>query len=132
MIRVTFASPLRVERIDGGQWKLLSAFHVDVDDERIVVPAGFVTDFASVPRLPLAYYIAGGRGVKSATLHDHLYTEKREREWADRVLREALVAEGEPRLIADAMYAAVRAGGGSHYDSSAPLEVFTVDSAPPV
>ena len=31
------------------------------------------TDFASVPRIPIAYLIAGGRANASATLHDNLY-----------------------------------------------------------
>jgi hypothetical protein len=36
----------------------------------IVIPAEFITDHASVSRLPL---IAGGRGIRSATVHDFGY-----------------------------------------------------------
>lgn len=40
----------------------------------IIVPRGFVTDFASVPRVPIAYMLAGGVAKEAAVLHDFLYT----------------------------------------------------------
>ncbi len=40
----------------------------------IVVPKGFVTDFASVPRLPFIYLFFGGIGDEEAVIHDWLYT----------------------------------------------------------
>lgn len=39
--------------------------------ETVVIPEEFITDLASVPRLPLAWLIAGGRGTRSAVLHDY-------------------------------------------------------------
>ena len=39
----------------------------------IAVDQGLQTDFASVPRIPIAYLIAGGRTNASSTLHDSLY-----------------------------------------------------------
>ena len=39
----------------------------------LVIPAEFITDLASVPRVALAYWIAGGRGTRSAILHDFPY-----------------------------------------------------------
>lgn len=39
----------------------------------VIVDAGTRTDFASVPRIPIAYLIAGGRTNAAATLHDSLY-----------------------------------------------------------
>ena len=94
------------------------------------MPRGFYTDLASVPRLPFAYYLAGGRGVRAATLHDHLYTIRADRSWADSVFYHALLAEGEPEIIAKAMHDAVRLAGGAHYDEGRMLEVVTVDSVP--
>ena len=38
----------------------------------IIVSAGFVTDFASVPRVPLAYWLTGDTAHKSAVIHDYL------------------------------------------------------------
>lgn len=39
--------------------------HVDV-------PAGYETDFASVPRWPVVYWLAGGRATSEAVVHDYL------------------------------------------------------------
>ena len=39
----------------------------------IEVPRGFYTDFASVPRVPIAYQFFGDRAHKSAVLHDYGY-----------------------------------------------------------
>ncbi|MHB1125252.1 MAG: DUF1353 domain-containing protein [Ramlibacter sp.] len=78
----------------------------------IFVPAGFVTDLASVPRLPFAYLVVGGKGKKAAVVHDLLYTTRRfSREVADAVFREALLASGYSHVVAGIMYAGVRAGG---------------------
>ena len=41
----------------------------------IVVPGGFITDFASVPRVPIAYLVTGGLGNSAACLHDFLYSD---------------------------------------------------------
>lgn len=38
--------------------------------------AGFVTDFASVPRLPIIYMLLGGRGKRPATTHDDNYAKQ--------------------------------------------------------
>lgn len=43
---------------------------------RIVVPAGYLTDFASVPRVPFAYWLAGGTAHQAAAVHDYLCDTK--------------------------------------------------------
>lgn len=56
----------------------------------IAVDQGLQTDFASVPRIPLAYLIAGGRTNASAALHDYLYeTHQFTRLQADNLIFEA-------------------------------------------
>jgi hypothetical protein len=40
------------------------------------VKAGFVTDYASVPRLPIIYMLCGGRGKRAATMHDDGYAKQ--------------------------------------------------------
>lgn len=112
---VTFLSPLRLEKIDGERWKVLEQFAVQVDAAQIFVPAGYETDLSSVPRLPLAFLLAGGRAPKSATVHDWLYEIQAGRDYADLVFRQAMKAEGVPSWIAQAMYLAVRVGGESRY-----------------
>ena len=39
----------------------------------IIVTAGFETDFASVPRIPIAYALFGDRAHREAVIHDYLY-----------------------------------------------------------
>lgn len=71
-----FKTTLKVEAIDDFHWRLLEQFIYDSDvaGQRIIVPAGYVTDFASVPRIPIAYLLFGGRANAAATIHDWLYT----------------------------------------------------------
>lgn len=81
------------------------------------VPRGYCTDFASVPRLPLAYWITGGRATLPAIVHDALYdcwTHKITRKQADRVFLEAMHARRDPkrRALRWVMYWGVRLGGG--------------------
>jgi len=83
----------------------------------IVVPAGFRTDFASIPR-PLQGFLDAVNDVAPAALvHDFLYTcgMFERREYADRVFLDALRANGVGWIRARTLWAGVRLGGGSHY-----------------
>jgi hypothetical protein len=83
----------------------------------IIVPAGFVTDFASVPRLPFAYLLAGGVAHKAAVVHDFLYeTATGTKEEADKIFLEAMTVLGIPAWRRNLMYAAVRIGGRGNFD----------------
>lgn len=117
-----FLSTLAVEQADPekGTWRLIKplTFH-SIFAGILTVPEGFVTDFASVPRIPIIFDLLGDKGQAAATLHDWLYTaphplESRER--ADDVLKEALVAQGMDDTEASLMFLGVRIGGESHYD----------------
>ncbi|MDX1464480.1 MAG: DUF1353 domain-containing protein [Halomonas sp.] len=82
----------------------------------IRVPRGYCTDFASVPRIPGVYWMAGGRATLPAIVHDCLYdcwTHKITRAQADRVFLEAMNARQDPkrRVLRWIMYSAVRACG---------------------
>lgn len=83
----------------------------------IVVPVGFRTDFASIPR-PLQGFLDAVNDVAPAALvHDFLYTcgMFERREYADRVFLDALRANGVGWIRARTLWAGVRLGGGSHY-----------------
>lgn len=109
-----FKTPLRVELVDDkgqGRWKLLEpvVFQSDIVGE-VVVPAGFTTDFASVPRLPGAYLLTGNRAHRAATVHDYLLEHSDiRRDIIDRVFREAMLDCGIPIAIVTEMYAGVAA-----------------------
>ncbi len=129
-----FQSHLRVEKQGEREWVLLEPLIYKSDNiGLIVVDAGFVTNFASVPRLPFMYLLFGGVGDEAATLHDWLYRKehtastgnatKISRNTADKVLRgvitECLLNDGKgtlrAKLTAWAMWLGVRIGGKSHW-----------------
>jgi hypothetical protein len=113
-----FPRPLKVELLpDRKRWRLLAPFsYLDPEHGLIDVPAGSVTDFASVPRWPLTFMLLGQYGHAAAVLHDHLYaTGKLPRKAADQVFLNALRSSGIARWRAWLMYAGVRVGGASRY-----------------
>ena len=102
-----------------GSRRLLSplVYQSDRLGRAVYVPTGFVTDFASVPRLPVAYLLAGGCADAAAVVHDWLYTtHETDRATADAVFREAIGAGGDPGWRAWVMWAGVRLGGSGPYE----------------
>lgn len=116
-----------------GTWSLLSplVFVSDVLGSTVTVPSGFITDFASVPRLPVAYLLAGDCGHAAAVVHDWLYTSHKvgdkpvKRDMADAVFREALQAGGET-WRAWLMWAGVRVGGSGPYNAAGQTQPLNV------
>jgi hypothetical protein len=85
----------------------------------VTVPMGFVTDLASIPRLPVIYLLLNGIADEAGVVHDYAYsTGLVPRIKADQVLREACICSGVSLWKASLIYAGVRIGGGSHYGSS--------------
>lgn len=120
-----FLSELQVEPADerdDGQWRLTAplVYRSDVAGCTFTVPAGFVTDFASVPRIPIVYDLCGDTSTKAAVVHDFLYTTHPcDRATADAVLREASALTGVPAWRRWLIWAGVRLGGGSHWSPRA-------------
>lgn len=101
-----------------GRWRLRAplVYLSGVAKRQITVPEGFETDFASVPRLPVAYWLTGGTANSAAIMHDYLYaTGELPRKLADQVLLEAMEVTGVPWWRRQAMYWAVRLFGGGRY-----------------
>ena len=99
-------------------WRLNEpvVYQSDVAGQTFTVPAGFVTDLASVPRLPLVYLLAGGTANEASVVHDWLYsTHVVPRAVADAVLREASAVTGVPAWRRWLMCAGVRIGGGGKH-----------------
>lgn len=123
--KARFLSTLRTDRVGlaSADRLLLSPLVFDsiLLDRQIHVPTGFVTDFASVPRAPLTYWLFGGVGDEAAVVHDFLYERGLvPREQADDIYLEALEACGVAKWRRLAMWAAVRAFGSSRYTGNAP------------
>jgi len=90
------------------------------DVEVITVPNGFVTDLASVPRIPGAYLLFNGRARRSAIVHDYLYATQAGKAFADDVFHAAMRAEGVGFFIRSVMFTAVHLFGQAIYDGKVP------------
>jgi hypothetical protein len=110
----TFQSELRVQFVDGDRWVLTSPLtYVSSKYDAFIVPAGFSTDFASIPRvLWTAVGHPSGLWGPAAVLHDHEYAAgKVTRAEADWLFRDAMEALGVSRARRWTLYLGVRSGG---------------------
>lgn len=86
---------------------------------KIIVPSGFETDFASVPRLPIIYALFGDRAHREAVLHDYLYRidsiPQASYSQANDVFFEAMKLRGKAFYIRYPMWWAVCAAGFTSY-----------------
>ncbi|MGB7619959.1 MAG: DUF1353 domain-containing protein [Pseudolabrys sp.] len=86
----------------------------------IVVPAGFVTDFASTPRALWSVIPPTGRYQLAAVVHDFLYWDQGcTREQADAIFRVAMAESNVKPYERDLMWQAVRRFGQSPWDDNA-------------
>jgi hypothetical protein len=120
----TFVTPLIVEAIGEGRWRLHEGFIYVIGDYKtgtqLVIPAGFDTDFASIPRVFWNVLPPYGKYGKAAVVHDYLYREQPgTRKDADDVFLEAMGVLGVSKETKNIMYSAVRAFGGSSWDKYA-------------
>jgi hypothetical protein len=87
------------------------------------VPVGFVTDFASIPRVFWSLLPPDGQYTYPAIIHDYLYWEQPvSRDEADLILRYAM---GDFKINAatiNTIYAGVRLGGGAAWSDNAALK----------
>lgn len=114
-----FKTNLKVELLENEdvKWKVLEDFVYEDDEfDIITVPAGFETDFASVPRIPVVFELVGDRGHAAATIHDYLYvTTQLSRKDSDKVLLRALRATNVGKFRSYLMYGGVRLFGWMFY-----------------
>lgn len=89
----------------------------------VSVPVGFVTDFASVPRIAWSILPPDGNYTYPAVVHDYLYWSQRTtRAEADEVFRLMMKEFGVADTIIAAIHTAVRAGGESAWSENAKLK----------
>jgi len=111
----SFTKPLIVKHLDGLRWELVEAFeYYTADKEHLIkVPKGFITDFASIPRI--FWTVIGqptGRYGKAAVIHDYLYfTQRFTRKYADFVFVEAMGILGVSWWKRRSMWLSVRIFG---------------------
>lgn len=117
----SFKTPLIVETM-GNRFKLFHSFtyHWKRYNIDIQVPKGFVTDFASIPRLLRIFIPKLGLYNKAAVLHDYAYQKHLKvkdfwwfftRRDADLLLLDAMTDLGVKKWKRNIMYRAVRIFG---------------------
>jgi len=86
---------------------------------KIEVPAGFETDFASVPRVPFIFELFGDRAHREAVLHDYLYridsVPQATYSQANEVFYEAMELRGKGWIVRHCMWLGVVLGGWTAY-----------------
>lgn len=123
----SFTKPLRVEALNEREWKLLEEFEYyigELGSSKVVkIPAGYVTDFATIPQIFWSIIPPWGKYGKAAVVHDFLCSdgyflnieggkEKRvdvSRLEADNIFLEAMTVLDVDDVTKYAMYGAVRA-----------------------
>lgn len=117
---MSWRSTLDLRQLGRARWMTLAPLVFDsAIVGRLEVPAEFITDLASVPRLPFVFLLSGDSARGPAVLHDFLYQRQLvDRDVADAVFREAMAAhapelgfEAEPAWRRGLMWAGVRVGG---------------------
>lgn len=113
-----FTNEIKVRSI-GNKWELFEGFTFYFESkgkkESILIPKGFVTDFASTPRILYPFFPPIGKYNKAALVHDFLYSSKSDkynisRKKADQFFLQAMEVLGvsKKRYL---MYLAVRLFG---------------------
>lgn len=122
MTEAAFLTDLHCKLVHPGWWRQTWQLTEDllyysaIAEEIIRVPTRFQTDFASVPRLPIIWWIYGGLMQRPAVVHDWIYHKRLyPRRKGDRIFQEAIEVEGGGLIAQQGMYAGVRAFGFPFY-----------------
>lgn len=107
-----FVGNLRLEYIDGYNWRLLEPFSfVDVVGDVHTSPAGSITNFASTPRFLWPLLPPTGSYGAAAVIHDFLVGSKTvSRDKADAIFLEMLIVLGINPFERWVLYRGVRIG----------------------
>jgi hypothetical protein len=84
-------------------------------DQHIVIPAGYISDWASIPALFWRLFPPNHSESRHGSMvHDYLYSHLYHyftKSFADRLLRDFMIADGASRFAANAFHLAVKLGG---------------------
>ena len=109
------AAPIAVARVDDTTWRLLSPITYYGSSEAWSVPSGFLTDFASAPRVTAWLVPRTGAYTAAAVVHDWLCSVAVVEGWispsdADGVFRRILGEQGVRPVLRWCMWSGVRWG----------------------
>ncbi|ALF16822.1 DUF1353 domain-containing protein [Fusobacterium animalis] len=110
---------LLVKDLMNGKFELFSDYVYKTKEYFIKVPKGFVTDYASIPKLLRAIVLPYGKHSGASVVHDWLYSSNCDldisREKADRIFLEILKEEKVNFFLRNLMYFAVRKFGRNRF-----------------
>ena len=105
--------------IDDKYWEVLEEYSYETSKGLVVVPKGFKTDYASVPKIFRNIINTYGKHGRAAVVHDWLYSSRCEvnitRAEADKIFLEIMVEWNVKKYKRILMYILVRLFGGSHF-----------------
>ncbi len=82
-------SQLVVEKVSRRKWRLIEDWHTPFG----VVPKGFTTDGASVPRMLWVVFSPAGVLFQASVIHDHLYSNAiKTKSYADNAFKQTAIA----------------------------------------
>ncbi|EMA4827255.1 DUF1353 domain-containing protein [Salmonella enterica] len=115
-----FTTPAILEMLGHYNWRVHEPFEFYLSDDNsdiISVPAGFITDLATVPRIFWILLPPDGKYAKAAIIHDYLYDNAlRTKYEADRIFLDGMTVLGVPKWKKTIMYWAVRWFGRGMYE----------------
>ncbi len=102
---------------EGRRWRLLKDWKVVIEKNILIIPKGFVTDLASVPRI---FWIiippSSTKCRKASIVHDWMYVHQyKTKSYADKVFLRELLSKDLFMLQAYIMYWAVKLFGKGNY-----------------
>lgn len=108
-----FKTDLDLRKIGTRKWRLLGDLIYETKaGVLIIVPAGFETDLASIPRMAFVLTPPVGDYDYAAVVHDYLYTQQTTtKAFADNTFKEAMEACGVGWYTRNKMYLAVKLFG---------------------
>lgn len=113
-----FYGRLLLEATEPGEWRVAQPFTWADERYHVMIPAGFITDLASIPSIFRGIFDRNGESRKAAVFHDWLYCSKEleDRAVVDRLFYQALLHEKAGQVEAWMMYKAVRLGGWMYWN----------------
>lgn len=110
---------LLVKDLMNGKFELFSDYVYRTKKYLIKVPKGFVTDYATIPKLLRGIILPYGKHSGASVIHDWLYSSSCNldigREKADKIFLEILKEVKVNFVLRILMYLAVRKFGGSRF-----------------
>jgi hypothetical protein len=104
---------LWVSKVSHRKWKV----EKDWVTPEVVVPRGFVSNGANIPRVLWVFMTPAGELFEASIVHDYMYDNAiKTKKDADRIFKETALYYGVPKFKAHIAYLAVKLFGRGNYE----------------